>query len=155
MFCSDSVFVGILRDITHVTASPVNYRVSPWGVLTSHLFTSVMNTMPTNTDKKMFAYGGFLDFKKAFDTVNHTIWLDKQHHHGIRGILHEWFSSYFAPERKYQISTMAISQPRVTGVPEGSVLRLYFSWFILMTFISLAISRLLYICCRHKPAIWW
>ena len=45
----------------------------------------------------MFTYKAFFfDFKKAFDTVNHTILPDRLHHHGIGGILHKWFSSYFA-----------------------------------------------------------
>ena len=79
----------------------------------------------------MFTYKAFFfDFKKAFDTVNHTILSDRLHHHGIRGILHEWFSSYFANRTQTtHIDNDHISSKKssVTGVPQGSVLGLYFS----------------------------
>ena len=67
----------------------------------------------------------FLDLKKAWDTVNHTILLDKLHHDGIRGIVHEWFASYLASRTQTtHIDNDHISSKKnsVTGVPQGSVL---------------------------------
>ena len=76
-------------------------------------------------DKKMFTCGVFIDFKKAFDTVNHTILLDKLHHYSIRGIVHEWFLLYVANRTQTRhIDNDHISSKKnsPTAVPQGSVL---------------------------------
>ena len=45
----------------------------------------------------------FIDLRKAFDTVNHSMLLKKMDHYGIRGIVLDWFSSYLS-ERKQHVS---------------------------------------------------
>ena len=71
-----------------------------------------------------FVIGIFLDFSKAFDTVNHDILLQKLHHYGIRGTAFMWFKSYLSC--RYQYVTYNSTESSKTlikcGVPQGSIL---------------------------------
>ena len=54
----------------------------------------VVKKIESNMDKKMFSCGIFINLKKPFYTVDHSILLSKLQHYGIRGIINDWFSSY-------------------------------------------------------------
>ena len=68
--------------------------------------------------------GLFLDFSKAFDTVNHTILIRKLEKYGIRGIVKEWFKSYLCSRKQFVSvgSTSSEEQTISCGVQQGSVL---------------------------------
>ena len=75
-------------------------------------------------DKGECATGIFLDFQKAFDTVNHGILLDKLYHYGIRGPAYDWFSSYLNERYQFVVHNGCESEHKYIqcGVPQGSIL---------------------------------
>ncbi len=76
-------------------------------------------------DEKGNVVGIYLDLTKAFDTVQHTILLDKLYHYGVRGVANIWLDSYLSG-RKQLVSVNECDsemQSVTTGVPQGSVLR--------------------------------
>ena len=66
----------------------------------------------------------YLNFSKAFDTVNHNILMSKLLHNGVRGVMHHWFVSYLSNRKQYvSIKICSSSMSNITlGVPQGSVL---------------------------------
>ena len=68
--------------------------------------------------------GVFLDFQKAFDTVNHKILLSKLKHYGIRGIALNLFQNYLKNRTQFVETNKKSSAilPIDYGIPQGSVL---------------------------------
>ena len=64
------------------------------GHSTDHAILCILDKIQSAVDSGLFSCGVFLDLSKTFDTVNHSVLLDKLEHYGIRGIAKEWFSSY-------------------------------------------------------------
>ena len=66
--------------------------------------------------------GIFIDFRKAFDTVDHSILMDKLYFYGIRGIVHKWFFSYLTDRQQCVEYNQTISSVLNVqcGVPQGS-----------------------------------
>ena len=66
----------------------------------------------------------FLDLSKAFDTLNHTILLDKLFYYGIRSTALKLLGSYLSNRVQFVKLNDVNSDilPIVTGVPQGSIL---------------------------------
>ena len=52
---------------------------------TAHSLIEITEKIKCSIDSSKFGCGIFIDLKKAFDTVNHQILLQKLEHYGIRG----------------------------------------------------------------------
>ena len=66
----------------------------------------------------------FMDWSKAFDTLDHNILIKKLAHYGINGTPLEWFTSYLTGRSQYVeidgVSSNVLSLS--TGVPQGSII---------------------------------
>ena len=84
------------------------------------LYSQILQTL----EKKNIACNVFLDFAKAFDTVDHEILTKKLEHYGIRGVVNEWFVSYLSNKfQTVKINGKLSNKELITcGVPQGSIL---------------------------------
>ena len=84
----------------------------------------LIDSLVTSLNKNNYVLGLFLDFSKAFDTVNHEILFGKLEHYGIRGPALDWFRSYLSERYQYvEYNGVKSGKLRITcGVPQGSVL---------------------------------
>ena len=104
-------------------------------------------------DKGECPIGTFLDFQKAFDTVNHGILLDKLSHHSIRGPAYDWFSSYLIMSGTSLLSIVAVNQNIIIYSVEslkGQYLDHCFFLFILMICHLFPVCPCLY-CLQMTP----
>lgn len=75
-------------------------------------------------DSGQIAITVFLDLSKAFDTLDHSILLNKLKYYGITGTALDWFTSYLTDRHQYIDYNGCLSEKLTisTGVPQGSVL---------------------------------
>ncbi len=91
---------------------------------TNQAISSIVDNIQMAIENKEYSCGIFLDFAKAFDTVNHDILLKKMEMYGIRGIANTWFQSYLSNRKQYVYLNNTASDlcSLNCGIPQGSVL---------------------------------
>ena len=93
------------------------------GYSTEQAILEITDNSNTAIDNKQITCGLFLDFSKAFDTVNHDILLSKLHTYGIRGTPFKWCKSYLCNRSQFvKIDEIESSMELTCGVTQGSIL---------------------------------
>ena len=94
------------------------------GLSTFDALNSLTRDLYEALDQRMSAITIYIDFKSAFDTINHDILLKKLSFYGIRGPILEWFKSYLTKRTQSVTYLDATSSKLVQtrGIPQGSVL---------------------------------
>lgn len=62
---------------------------------TKHAILAIINFITKHLNDNKYVLGIFLDVMKAFDSVDHFILYSKLENAGVRGIVLDWFKSYF------------------------------------------------------------
>jgi len=112
---------GFLNECGLLTAHQFGFRK---GSSTSDAIVEFLDSAYDSFSNKQFFISIFLDFSKAFDTVNHNILLNKLFHLGLRGVSLDWFNSYLS--NRFQYVNVNSTRSRLSevalGVPQGSIL---------------------------------
>ena len=91
---------------------------------TTHSITNLTNSILDAVNKQETCLAVFIDLKKAFDTVNHSILIRKIDQVGIKGDLLRWVDNYLhkRAQRTFANNILSSTAPVICGVPQGSIL---------------------------------
>ena len=91
---------------------------------TSHAIITLVERVTKALDTGKYIVGVFLDLKKAFDTVDHSILQKNLEKYGIRGNMHKWFKSYLSFRVQFvEYNNCHSDNKQITHrVPQGSIL---------------------------------
>ena len=109
---------------------------------------TLLESITSALDNLEFSICILIDFRKAFDTVEHSILLNKLNHYGIRGTALQWFNSYLTNRYQYvnYNNTTSNMKQIVCGVPQGSILGplLFLSYINDISSVSNVLSSVLF-----------
>ena len=104
------------------------FSIEQYGFRTGHptelAALHLVNDLTKQMDTGKVPTNIYIDLSKAFDTLDHSILLDKLNYYGIRGVAYNLLHSYISNRYQYVDFNGSISSIKVvdTGVPQGSIL---------------------------------
>ena len=128
--------------VKYFDEDPVIFKNQP-GLRKSHsteqAIMEITDNLKASIDRNVISCGFFLDFSKAFHTINNQILWNKLYKYGIRGKLRDWFASYLQDRKQFfQIGNEKSGLLEMTcGVPQVSTSG---SWLFLIHINDIANS---------------
>ena len=92
---------------------------------TIHAIQTAISSIITSLNSSYQTMDIFIDFSKAFDTIKHSVLLDKLRHYGIRGTELKLIADYLTNRKQYVFyddQCFSNLSDVTIGVPQGSVL---------------------------------
>ena len=84
---------------------------------TIHAICNFVNRLyKINESANNHAIGVFIDFSKAFNTINHNILMQKLYKYGLRGKIADWLSSYLKDRKQKVTYNGALSDEKVINI---------------------------------------
>ena len=117
----ESRMLRFLNKNNILTSSQFGFRTNS---STELAVTTLYDKLLNNLNEKRISFLLFLDLKKAFDSVSHSILLRKLHHYGFRGPSFNLLQSYLTNRSICTKMDDKLSKPINIqyGIPQGSVL---------------------------------
>ena len=109
----------------------------------------MVNQWSENVDKGYLNGIAFIDLRRAFDTVNHSLLLDRLYQYGCSPNVIKWFDSYLKNRQQYvSLGKERYNLRNITmGVPQGSILApILFTMFINDLPCSISNGTVYYVC---------
>ena len=106
------------------------FSIEQYGFQTGHstelAALHLVNDLTIQMDTGKVSTNIYIDLSKAFDTLDHSILLDKLNYYGIRGVANNLLHSYISNRYQYIDFKGSISPSNIvdTGVQQGSILGL-------------------------------
>ena len=115
------------RIISHLNSNEILYK-HQYGFRKNHstcmALIHLVDKIISAQEKGDFVCSIFLDFSKAFDTIDHSILLAKLHKYGIHMDAHKWLTNYISHRTQFVCIKGCFSNKAQLhcGVPQGSIL---------------------------------
>ena len=92
------------------------------GYSTSNAIVEMVDKVVHSLDNKLYTVAVFLDLRKAFDTVNRDIFVNKMERLGFRGSIFNWFKDYLTNRTIFtDVGCHSDIRALNIGLPQGTV----------------------------------